>query len=41
MFAFPRYRNCDAYMNHGMAAGSNWGAVIVNIEESVSAHINF
>lgn len=40
-FKFPKYRNWDAYMNHGMATGFSWGDDTGNNEESISEHINF
>ena len=41
VFEFPKTRNWDPWMNHGMASGFSFADNIGNNEESISEHINF
>lgn len=41
VFAFPRMRSWDAYMNHSYSAGLSWPDLYGNNEESISEELNF
>lgn len=41
IFAFPRMRSWDPYMNHSYSAGLNWPDLYGNNEESISEELNF